>query len=133
MPSQAVFGFPAHAIASFLEQHRAAFDAELASYSPARRAEVAAVVAGFGIAADAFRRVSQARAVADRGNRQPQVVTAPALSDQIDTKQLARMLGVKDRQARNVGAANNLGTLVGGHYVWSRAATAAYLEERMSA
>lgn len=130
LPSQPVSGFPAHVFAVLLRRH---VEAEMRDYSPARRAEAFVQLAGIEAAAEAYRRASRARVVADCGNRQPPMAPVAEGSDQIDTKELARMLGVQERQARNVGRAAQLGRLVGGRWVWSRAATSAYLDERESA
>ncbi len=69
----------------------------------------------------------------ERGNAAQVQGVAAAGSDAITTQELARLLGVRERQARNVGRDQALGVKVGDTWVWSRAATLAHLEQRRSA
>ena len=141
LPAAVVAGYPAHVIATVLRKH---LPTEIRQYAEPRRAEALAALEALELAASAWRTAQRAVVTAERGNAPGAVErgdgnaatgqrAAAAPSDQITTEELARMLGVQERQARNIGAAHALGVQVGRTWAWSHAAVLAHLEERRSA
>ena len=129
-PSVVVSGYSAHVFATVLRKH---LPGEVRQFAEPRQAEALAGLSAVERAADAWRVLARATASAARGNAAVPAASLPPASDQITTEELARVLGVKPRQARNVGAQHGLGELVGKTWVWSHAAALAYLEERRTA
>lgn len=130
LPSAVLHGYAAHVVYVVLEKHLAS---EVAPYSAERQAEAFAARRALRLASESWRAARIAEVTADRGNAAQARAAAPAVSDQLSTQELARMLGVKPRQARNVGRDHALGVQVGATWVWSRSATLAYLEQRETA
>ncbi len=129
LPCAVLHGHVAHVVAVVLEQH---VQAELHQYSAERSAAVVGTLQALQAAAAARREQEQGRVLRERGNA-AQVQGVAAGSDAITTQELARLLEVRERQARNVGRDQALGVKVGDTWAWSRAATLAHREQRRSA
>lgn len=124
-PPALVFGYSAHVFASMADRY---LEAEIREFAPEVQAEVRATQEALRHSARAWRDAQKTRASAAVGTAAAGEALVPALSDQIGTEELAVMLRCKPRNARNVGAREGLGVMVGGSWVWSRAATLRYLE-----
>ena len=101
---------------------RAANRGELRALPDAVREDTAAAIEAIGLAAHAWTR--RAASLSGRTEVVPASNAASSDHDVLSTAQVAGMLKVTDRQARNL-AAQGLGERVGGRYIFERSAVQA--------